>query len=190
VIIYKLYDVGVCRALPSSHKAPSHGSRLLTSALVSEKFDPVAMLQKRSMRKTFQKTRRRSSRSIQVLAGGRNAIRLMSCSAGRGWSSSSTLNCSCSTVRVILPTMDQAEGPRPLPIYSPVRRVVVSWAALTVSKARITSACKFSTENDSILCKMTVCLLSFMYEFLMSGYQAWSLERIGHKAIQWRGKSS
>lgn len=39
---------------------------------------------------------------------------------------------------------------------------------LTVSKAQITSAWRFSTENDSILFKMTVCLLLLEYLALVS----------------------
>ena len=99
---------------------PSHGSLRLISSLFKEMFHPVAMLQKRSMRKMFQNTRRLLSISVQSRLRGRNAARLMrtwkffdSCSSP----SSSTLSCKYSTVRDILPTIDQADGPRPVPIH-------------------------------------------------------------------------
>ena len=62
------------------HSAPSQGKRRLTSALVRLTFQPVDTLQKRSIRKTVQKTRRRSSASLQHVDGLRKAIRRISVS--------------------------------------------------------------------------------------------------------------
>jgi hypothetical protein len=119
------YGVGTGNGLHVLQSAPSQGNLRLTSALLRDKFQPVAMLQNLSTRKTFQKTRRLSSSSAQSLEAGKNAIRAMidlEATFGTSLSSLSMLSWSCSTVRAMLPTMDHADGPRPLPIWNMLSR--------------------------------------------------------------------